>query len=93
MKDETTVDDLGNEITESVDPSDCWWHTYHPQVPIWQKHFKDNWDQLEDDVVDWTCSDYEYTREDECADGDWACYEEDDWYYGEEEFPIDDEEF
>lgn len=43
---------------------------------------------MEDDVTEWTCSDYEYEREEECADDDELCYAEDD----EEEFPIDDDE-
>eukprot|EP00352_Strombidinopsis_acuminata_P008571 CAMPEP_0176373258 /NCGR_PEP_ID=MMETSP0126-20121128/25917_1 /TAXON_ID=141414 ORGANISM="Strombidinopsis acuminatum, Strain SPMC142" /NCGR_SAMPLE_ID=MMETSP0126 /ASSEMBLY_ACC=CAM_ASM_000229 /LENGTH=109 /DNA_ID=CAMNT_0017733333 /DNA_START=569 /DNA_END=898 /DNA_ORIENTATION=+ len=91
FQEETTTDEDGNETTGSVDPSDCWWRSYYPQIPIWQRHFRDSWDSLEDDIVEWKCSDYEYEREDECADDDEFCYEDDDWYLDEEEFPIDDD--
>ena len=62
----------GKYVESPADGSDCWWRRYYPQVPIWKRYFKDSADN-KNDVVEWTCSEYEYTREDECADDDYEC--------------------
>eukprot|EP00351_Strombidinopsis_sp_SopsisLIS2011_P001740 CAMPEP_0116880990 /NCGR_PEP_ID=MMETSP0463-20121206/13039_1 /TAXON_ID=181622 /ORGANISM="Strombidinopsis sp, Strain SopsisLIS2011" /LENGTH=89 /DNA_ID=CAMNT_0004532361 /DNA_START=573 /DNA_END=842 /DNA_ORIENTATION=- len=69
--DDTDLDANGDPVS---DGEDCWWHLYYPQIPIWQRNFADSYDTLSD-TVEWTCSDYEYEREDVCADDDEYCKE------------------
>ena len=40
----------------NTDPSDCFYRTYSPELPLWQTSFIDTGDRIQD-YVSWTCND------------------------------------